>query len=138
MFIQGLKLLDFFYKQGISHGHINATNLRIKDDYSLCLTDFATATFLPGFAALPEHKQQTHIQHVRGFNREIMSEYQQAKILRSETDSKAAQDEFCDDFTMRELLQADWQDFIAAFYFAKQSLVITDQRIASFLEQIDA
>jgi len=48
-------MLEYFYRQGISHGHINATNLRIKDDYSLCLTDFAIATFFPGFASLDEN-----------------------------------------------------------------------------------
>lgn len=38
---------------------------------------------------------------------------------------------------MRDLMQEDWRDLIAAFYFPKQSQVITDQRISLFLEQID-
>ena len=38
---------------------------------------------------------------------------------------------------MRDLMQEDWRDLIASFYFPKQSLVITDQRISLFLEQVD-
>lgn len=69
-----------------------------------------------------------------------MSPHLQDKILKSQIGKKIeenAEAEFCDDFTMRELLQEDWRDLIAAFYFAKQSLVITDERICLFLEQID-
>jgi hypothetical protein len=48
-------MLEYFYKTGISHGHINATKLRIKDDYSLCLSDFSIATFAPGFSTLDDY-----------------------------------------------------------------------------------
>jgi len=34
-------------------------------------------------------------------------------------------------------MQEDWRDFIAAFYFPKQSKVITDERIQGFLSQTD-
>jgi len=34
-------------------------------------------------------------------------------------------------------MQEDWRDFIAAFYFPKQSKVIIDERIQGFLSQID-
>jgi hypothetical protein len=52
-------MLEYFYMQGISHGNINATKLRIKDDYSLCISDFSLATFAPGFSSLDEHQQQS-------------------------------------------------------------------------------
>ena len=59
LFYQGLRMLEYFYMQGISHGNINATKLRIKDDYSLCISDFSLATFAPGFSSLDEHQQQS-------------------------------------------------------------------------------
>jgi hypothetical protein len=52
-------MLEYFYMQGISHGNINATKLRIKDDYSLCISDFSLATFAPGFSSLDEDQQQS-------------------------------------------------------------------------------
>jgi len=49
LYYQGLLLLEFMYKNGISHGHISASTLRISEDYSFSLADFAISTFVPGF-----------------------------------------------------------------------------------------
>jgi hypothetical protein len=43
----------------------------------------------------------------------------------------------CDEYKVRELMQEDWRDFIAAFYFPKQSKVIINERIQGFLSQTD-
>lgn len=36
---------------------------------------------------------------------------------------------------MWKLIQEDWRDFVAAFYFPSQSKIVTDERIEEFLEQ---
>lgn len=142
LFYQGLRMLDYFYKLGVTHGHINATNLKIKDDYSLCISEFSIAQFTPEYSKLTEQEQEAKKQSIRGYNRDTMSDHLQKVILR---ESFALDPDFrednedelklgkCDEFTVRELMQEDWRDFIASFFFSKQSSVITDERIQNFL-----
>jgi hypothetical protein len=61
-------MLEQFYQHGMTHGHINATNLRIRDDYSLCIFDLSIATITQGYAQMEESKQESVTTHVRGFN----------------------------------------------------------------------
>ena len=140
-------MLEYFYKLGVTHGHINATNLKIKDDYSLCISEFSIAQFTPEYSKLTEQEQETKKQQIRGYNRDTMSDHLQKVILR---ESFALDPDFrddnedelklgkCDEFTVRELMQEDWRDLIASFFFSKQSIVITDERIQNFLKQTDS
>ena len=54
LFYQGLLLLEYLYKSGISHGQINAATLRISDNYTFSLSDLPISTCLPGFKDLTE------------------------------------------------------------------------------------
>lgn len=40
-------------------------------------------------------------------------------------------------YLVRELMQEDWRDLIASFYFLKQSQMVSDERIRFFLESTD-
>lgn len=73
LFYQGLRMLEYFYKLGVTHGHINATNLKIKDDYSLCLSEFSIAQFTRNYSQLSEVIQEITKNQIRGYNRDTMS-----------------------------------------------------------------
>lgn len=57
IYYKGLLLLEHFYKHGIAHGQINASTLKISEDYSFALMDFAISNFHPDFSALEEQDQ---------------------------------------------------------------------------------
>lgn len=52
LYYKALLLLEFLYDNGITHGHINAVNLRIADDFTFNLADFPLSTVNQGFAQL--------------------------------------------------------------------------------------
>ena len=54
LYYQGLRLLEYLYDNGMSHGHINAKTLRISDSYTINLSDFLLSSCKPGFNKLPE------------------------------------------------------------------------------------
>ena len=137
LFYQGLRMLEFFYRNGITHGHINATNLKIKDDYTLCIGDFSISTITSAFNQASEQIQDIAKTHIRAINTETMSHPLQTKIMKEvklENDNMGLKLGYCEDFSIRELMQEDWKDLIASFFFAKMHQVITDDRIRSFLE----
>ena len=73
LYYQGLLLLEHFYDQGISHGHINGLTLKIADNYTFSLGEFELATCTPGYASLSEQAQATVSLQVRGFNKATVS-----------------------------------------------------------------
>ena len=42
------------------------------------------------------------------------------------------------DFTVRELIQEDWRDFVAAFFFPNLSKCITDPKVKAFIQSINS
>ena len=46
-YLKGLKLLEFLYENGMTHGHINANSLRITDTYNFTLSDFPILNMTP-------------------------------------------------------------------------------------------
>lgn len=73
LYYQGLRLLEFFYENGITHGHINAKTLRISDMYTFGLTDFLLSTCTPIYKTLSEQEQTQVAIQARGFNKATVS-----------------------------------------------------------------
>jgi hypothetical protein len=129
LFYQGLRMLEQFYQHGLTHGHINATTLRIRDDYSLCVSDLSIATLTPGYSQMDAELQESITTRVRGFNTETMSEVLQSKLFKGSVleslyiEDQEVQDGMeirmgdFDELRVSELIQEDWRDLIAAFFF---------------------
>ena len=52
LYYKGLLLLEFLYDNGMSHGDINASSLRISDDYNFTLSDFPISTVTGNLARM--------------------------------------------------------------------------------------
>jgi hypothetical protein len=119
-----LNLLEFLYENGLTHGHINANSLRIGDDFTFTLSDFPLSTVTPNLATMSPDELTTATVGVRGFYKTTASDDFQARLTAGEVDP----------FFVRELVQEDWKDMVTTFYFPRQSKMLTDPRIRTFIE----
>ena len=60
------------------------------------------------------------------------------KTLGENVDWKQAEEIIKQEFKMRELIQEDWRDFVASFYFPNVSKCITDPEIKRFIQNTNA
>ena len=52
-----------------------------------------------------------------------------------EAEFKQQQKIFAQDFTVRDLIQEDWRDLVACFFFPKLSKCLTDPKIKHFIQK---
>ena len=125
LYYKGILLLEFLYDNGMSHGDINASSLRISDDYNFTLSEFPISTQTINLTKMNTQQQASAKTQVRGYNKQTSSEELRGKLR----DLKDASE-----FSVSELIQEDWKDMITAFYFPRLGKMITDPRLRTFIE----
>ena len=133
LYYQGLKILEDLYEQGLAHGQIKASSMKISDSYQLVLDELLLSTWYQNFKDIPNDQQNTATTKARGFQISAVSPELKATIGQ-QIDQTNVQQIMQKNFVMRDLIQEDWRDFVASFYFPQINKCITDPAIRNFIK----
>ena len=129
--------MEFLYTNGLTHGHISANSLRITDNYAFALGDFMISTThcsVDGSSAEADGSESS-FSGVRGVISATASDFLKTYLekVKASDGQAITEDDGLTISLKNELIRQDWQNFVGAFYFPKQSKVLTDERVKGWV-----